>query len=108
MSTSCLQWLLPAALIVVASATQAQPVAVPVGSGQRSDPGDPAAPTMPLHHRSSFESYRAPKPAVATDWLEANREVAAVGGWRAYAREAQAADPAASAVVPEARVQGRP
>jgi hypothetical protein len=65
----------------------------------RPDPADAKAPTGALVHRGALAAYRshgAPVPPLG--WREANDAVERIGGWRAYAREANAAPtPAASA-----------
>ncbi len=72
-----------AALLPAAALAQATP---------RADPLDATAATAPLVHRSAFTGYKklaAESPPVA--WREANDAVERIGGWRAYAREANAA-----------------
>lgn len=52
------------------------------------DPGDPAGASAPLPLSTAL---RQPQPGIEMppgDWREANRRVQAIGGWRAYAREA--------------------
>lgn len=64
----------------------------------RPDPSNPAATTPPLVHRSALATYRrlaADNPPVA--WRAANDQVERSGGWRAYAREANAPSAPASA-----------
>ena len=63
----------------------------------RRDPLLATAPVPPLVYKSPFAGFRAldDKPI---PWRQANDTTNAVGGWRAYAREAQA--PAASAAQP--------
>jgi hypothetical protein len=69
----------------------------------RPDPLDAKAAAASLSYRSSLADYRrsATDPA-PLDWREANAQVERIGGWRAYAREANAPEPAASATVPSA------
>ena len=58
----------------------------------RTDPLDAKAAAAPLVYRSAFTGYKklaAEPPPVA--WREANDAVERIGGWRAYAREANAA-----------------
>jgi hypothetical protein len=58
----------------------------------RPDPLDAKAATAPLVYRSAFTGYKKladEAPPVA--WREANDAVERIGGWRAYAREANAA-----------------
>jgi hypothetical protein len=57
----------------------------------RPDPADPRAAAAALEHRSALSAYRRvggedPPPLA---WRDANDTVARIGGWRAYAREAQ-------------------
>lgn len=102
---------IPIAAVVLTAATlffaappaSAQPVAgatAAVRAPAQRDPLDPRASVPPLRHRSALAGYRAPKDLPLTGWREANDTTARVGGWRAYAREAQANDadaPAATA-----------
>ncbi len=66
-------------------------------SATRADPLDAKAATTPLVYRSAFTGYKrlaAESPPLA--WRDANDAVERIGGWRAYAREANAATPAPS------------
>jgi len=47
--------------------------------------------------RDAFDGYRATNDQPVLDWRQSNAQVARIGGWRAYAREAAAAAAAASA-----------
>jgi len=79
------------------AAAWAQATAAP----SRPDPADAKAATPALQYRSAFAGYRrlgAESPSLA--WREANNTVERIGGWRAYAREAQAPAPAAPASSP--------
>jgi hypothetical protein len=61
-------------------------------STARADPLDAKATTTPLVYRSAFTGYKkleAESPPMA--WRDANDAVERIGGWRAYAREANAA-----------------
>lgn len=63
----------------------------------RPDPADPQAAVASLIHRSALAQYRRHDGEVpVTDWRAANVNVERIGGWRAYAREANAPEPAAS------------
>ena len=42
----------------------------------------------PLNYRSPFAPYRPFADATVGSWRELNDEVARIGGWKAYAREA--------------------
>lgn len=79
------------ALLATATAAQAQ------SATPRPDPADPKASTVPLVHRSALSQYRRFDDAGAKQWRAANDAVERIGGWRAYAREANAPEPAASA-----------
>lgn len=52
------------------------------------DPLDPAAKVVPQTHASAFSSYRAHADVSPRDWKATNDTVGRIGGWRAYAREA--------------------
>jgi len=72
------------------------------GLAAPADPLNPDVPVAPPSHRSAFDGYRRladPKP---TPWRQANDTVERIGGWRTYAREANAPPPdaAASAAAP--------
>jgi hypothetical protein len=76
------RWLLPAGLIAVASS---------IGATERNakpDPLDPAASAPVAVHRSAFSSYQRMRDDKLLPWKQANEEVARIGGWRSYAREA--------------------
>lgn len=77
------------------------PMAVLAQSAPRPDPLDAKAATAPLVYRSALTGYKklaAESPPVA--WRDANDAVERIGGWRAYAREANA--PAAAPSAPAA------
>ena len=84
------QWLAPFALLLVLGSADAQN-ATPVA---RPDPLNAQAAVPALVHTSSFAGYRRHAEAEPIGWREANDNVARIGGWRAYAREAAAASPA--------------
>lgn len=80
-----LRRLTPAALFAAACAAAAQ-TAPPVS---RPDPLDPQA-KVPAHKfESSFAAARRGADDKPVSWREANDNVARIGGWRVYAREAQ-------------------
>lgn len=81
-----------------------------VASAQsRADSADPEAQVPAATYRSPFADYRAFGDEPVGNWRAANDEVGRIGGWRAYAREAQApgATPPASAAVPSKSPPGR-
>ncbi|TAG35873.1 MAG: hypothetical protein EAZ34_02500 [Polaromonas sp.] len=61
-------------------------------SAQTAPPALPPAAT-PAPYKSAFEGYRAYSDAPMLDWKAANDEVARIGGWREYARQAQNLEP---------------
>ncbi|MBL8339901.1 MAG: hypothetical protein JNL30_00415 [Rubrivivax sp.] len=80
------------------------------------DPLDARAAVPPATHKSSLAAYRRYADQPVGSWREINETVNRVGGWRAYAREAQgdAAQPAAppppgaSAPVGQSQQSGTP
>jgi hypothetical protein len=85
---------LPAALLVATMTTNAQQ---PSTQTARPDPLDPKASVPALTYESAFAQYRRLGEEKAVSWREANDNVARIGGWRVYAREAQQPDPAPAA-----------
>lgn len=83
-----------------AAATPTSPSAsAPAANPQRSprwQPWQAEAPVPPARHQPVLDG-RPPLPATALPWPEANAIVGRIGGWRAYAREAQGDPPAAQA-----------
>jgi hypothetical protein len=71
------------------------------------DPADPMAAVPAVKHRSAFATYRRPADAPVGSWLEANRTVNRIGGWRTYAREAADSEAPASAPAPAAAPASR-
>lgn len=81
----------------------------PAQSTPRPDPVDATAATAPLVHRSALSQYRRfGTEAPTLTWREANDAVERAGGWRALAREANAAAPAASAPPPAEAASAQP
>lgn len=67
--------------------------ALPV-SAQPAGPAPAAGPDAqerPLPYRSAFEGYRPFDDQKLAPWTQSNATVGAIGGWRAYAKEAQGA-----------------
>lgn len=100
------------ALAFVGIAAAAQP-----SRSARPDPLDAAASVPGAHHESAFKGYRRFGATSVVPWRDANDTVDRIGGWRSYAREAQASAtpparaPAAAASAPSAepaRPAGRP
>ncbi len=79
------------ALCLVGSALAAGP------SPRPPDPLDPQAAVPAARHRSVVPTTPAPVEVAVGDWQRANANVARIGGWHAYAREAAAPAPAAVA-----------
>jgi hypothetical protein len=72
----------------------------------RPDPLDPQAAVPRLTHESAFKAYRGQRDEKLRSWKDANDEVGRIGGWRAYAREAQ--QPGAPASAPPAAAASAP
>ncbi|MEO8281701.1 MAG: hypothetical protein ABI564_18525 [Ideonella sp.] len=86
-------WLLPAtiALATANASAQAQSQAAPgsrIGNLSAADPLDATTEVAPLMYRSALGSFRRVDDADPVPWREANDRVGRIGGWRAYAREA--------------------
>jgi hypothetical protein len=89
-----LRWLTPAALGAMAFAAAAQ---TPPSAARKPDPLDANASVPAVAYESAFSRYRRAADDPAIPWRESNATAARIGGWRAYAREAQQAEPAPSA-----------
>ena len=93
MSETLLHWLVRAALCTSALAAQAQGASSPSTASPapavRPDPLDAKASVPALTYSSSFSRYRGLGEDKPVSWREANDTAARIGGWRAYAREAQ-------------------
>lgn len=83
---------------LAAASAAAQGAAAPAAR----DPADPRAEAPPLVHRSPFATYRAFTGDGPASWRGVNDEVARIGGWKAYAREAYEASKAAQPAAGEA------
>lgn len=94
--------LLPAAVL----ALSASPVAWAQTSEARPDPSDPGASVPPLVYDSPFARYRSFAESEVAQWKESNDTAGRIGGWRVYAREAQAPEP--GSVTPPAAVKPGP
>jgi hypothetical protein len=117
-----LTWLLGCCLtgsVVMHVGAAAQTAAAPATAAlkpQRADPLDPLDPRArvpPMRYASPLLSYRLAGDVPLLSWREANDEVARIGGWRVYARQAQQAEAmpvpaAAPASVPASAPQPRP
>ena len=83
-----------AAALLASLAAQAQPAV----KAAQPDPLDPNASVPALSYQSAFSRYRLLSDEKPVSWRDANDTVTRIGGWRAYAREAQQPDP-----IPEAK-----
>ena len=68
----------------------------PATSPARPDPLDPKAHVPAVRYEPSLTPVRRAGDDKPVAWRDANDAVARIGGWRAYAREAQQPDPAPS------------
>jgi hypothetical protein len=94
MLASRMRWLMPASLCALAFAATAQ---TPPSAARKADPLDASVAVPAVRYESSLSRYRGAAEAKAIPWRESNDTAARIGGWRAYAREAQQPDPASSA-----------
>ena len=86
------------AVALALAALAAAPVSAQSTAGPAPSPSPQGAahsPTPPLAWRSAFDGYQPYTDAKVLPWKQSNDTVGAVGGWRAYAREAQASEPKA-------------
>lgn len=98
----CCRALAALALLVAASIAQAQGTpARSEAAPARADPLDPQARVPAAPYPSPLAGYRRLGEDTPVSWKAANETVNRIGGWRTYAREAQApqAAPAAGARV---------
>jgi hypothetical protein len=94
----------PILLCAVFLTAQAQALAQPAPAVRRADPLDPRAAVPALRHESALAQYRRFSDDKTASWRDANDAVARIGGWRAYAREAQQPEaPASAPVLPAAK-----
>lgn len=84
------------AMTLLAAASIAHAQGTP-GRAERPDPLDAQARVPAVTHSSPLAAYRRLGDDRPVPWKEANGTVNRIGGWRAYAREAQQPEPAASA-----------
>jgi len=77
-------------------------LALPVQA--RTDPLNPRAEVPPPRTPAALRGYRPATTPEPGQWREANDNVARIGGWKTYLREAQQADaaPAAAPAAPAA------
>lgn len=85
-----------AALALLSAAPLVQAQGTP-GRMERADPLDARARVPAAVYQSPLAGYRRLGEDRRISWKEANETVNRIGGWRAYAREAQQPDAAASA-----------
>ena len=84
----------PAPTLAQSQARTQAPMAV---TAARPDPLDAQASVPALSYRPPLAQYRRLGDEQALSWREANDTVIRIGGWRAYAREAQQPDAAPAA-----------
>ena len=60
----------------------------------------PTGSALALRYDSVFARYKSYRDEKATPWREANDTVTQIGGWRAYAKEAQQPEPVSSTTAP--------
>jgi len=83
--------LLPAALTIAAAAAAAQGATAPPPRPV-ADPLEATAAVPPMVYRSTLSTFGRRAADEPVPWREANDRVGRIGGWRAYAREANAPD----------------
>jgi hypothetical protein len=97
--SSLLAWPVAAAMLFASYSWPVLAQAKPGADTSQDDPADAAIRVRPLVYQSSFATYQAFSEQEVKAWRESNDNVGRIGGWRAYAKEAQKpaiAAPAAS------------
>ncbi len=89
-----------AVLALAAGAVQAQ-------SAAPAETEQPGLPTQ-LHYSSPIGAYQRHADQPVGAWRAANDQVGRIGGWKAYAKEAQAAEPGARMDMGPARAPADP
>ncbi|MBE0613642.1 MAG: hypothetical protein IH604_08250 [Burkholderiales bacterium] len=89
-------------LVWTLSVATAAPMAWAQSGPDKPDPLDAHASVPPAVYRSSLSGYRLLPDEEVRSWKESNDEVGRIGGWRAYAKEAQAPEPAGASTPPGA------
>lgn len=92
-----LRVLLPLWLLVATAVAPAQGTSGTSARTERADPLDAQARVPAAGYQSALSSYRRLGEDRPVDWRQANQTVNRIGGWRAYARQAQQPEAAASA-----------
>lgn len=80
-------WALPMAFAVPLACAQ------PAQGERRPDPQDARASVPRVAYESPFSGYRAYTEEKPGSWKDANDTVGRIGGWRAYAKEAEEPQP---------------
>ena len=79
------------------------------GFAQTPAPSNSATKPGAVPVRSAFDGYQTYDEEALSNWKAANENVARIGGWREYARQAQSEDPTPSrTVAPEAKPSVEP
>lgn len=104
MKSNLVARLLLGVICCVGLTARAQPGASQASSSFPGDLARAEAAAPPLSYRSPFEGYRSHRDITPGPWRAMNDEVARIGGWKAYAREAQEAAP----LKPPAEVRSSP
>ena len=68
----------------------------------------PAAVVAPAPYKSAFEGYQAYSDDPVVNWKAANDDVARIGGWREYAKQAQQPQNTPAAKAGEAKPKATP
>ena len=84
-------------IVILAGASHAQPgPTAPAAASQASFPASSAAPATPAAKSdagaSAFDGYKPYSDEPPGNWKAANDNVARIGGWREYAKQAQQPD----------------
>ncbi len=90
-----------AAIVTIALSLSGASIAAP-------DPTDEKNTVPPIRYQSPFRDYKPLGEDKPIPWKAANDEVGRIGGWRAYAKEAQAAAASVNPAAPATPVNATP
>lgn len=88
-------------LLLIPTAIAAALLGPQTSAAAPKDPTQAQTPVPPLAYTSALARYKRLSDPPPPNWRAANDEVERIGGWRAYLREAQRPDDAASAPPPK-------
>lgn len=95
-------------IAILIAAGVAAALSLPGASIAAPDPTDEKNTVPPIRYQSPFRDYKPLGDDKAIPWKAANDEVSRIGGWRAYAKQAQDAAASVSPAAPAMPAQATP